>query len=413
MLITISKKRILFIFFIVVLYICQFRVALHQGYIIFPLEVILIFFMWMWSSKQKKILYKLTWIYILFILYRLMSVFFSEGPLGSVKLLIYSEFGMLLLCHFFVKDIMGGEIIKFIRNVGVVLSILGVYEFVTHSSIFVNLISVESKVFIVSSLGSSSARIRTIFMHPVICGVYTVIFWLAVLYFPYKNKWINYTAKVAIIISLLGTQSRSSWLSFVIVNIMFLLLKKKLLIMKVSKNFIYQFLFIILVSFIGIIFFKNAFAQEIEVLSSRLFNMFNTEHIGVYNRLGMITLGIRTWISSGLLNKLFGNGRDFAINLLKRNPIRGWSVAVDNQYVTILLDYGLVGILFFILLLVRVTLYTIKNDNPVNRCCGLAILSMFISAFFYDMFTWITITFIFCLLICVMQDDNVKDNTVT
>ena len=110
----------------------------------------------------------------------------------------------------------------------------------------------------------------------------------------------------------------------------------------------------------------------------------------------MIRNGLKDFDSWEVFPKMFGKGYAYAFTLLQRKSIRGWKGAVDNTYLTILLDYGLIGIsylLFFIIFAFR----RIFKPDLVCRVCGLGLLSVFISGFFYDMFYWFTPNFLIAL----------------
>ena len=117
----------------------------------------------------------------------------------------------------------------------------------------------------------------------------------------------------------------------------------------------------------------------------------------------MITLGINNWIQSNNMHRLFGYGADYAIELLRSHAIRGWTKAVDNSYITILLNYGIVGLGLFLLFLIISIKNFVVSDNKLVKMSSLIVISIYISAFFYDIFGWFTCTMCFSLFL-LLQD---------
>ena len=104
--------------------------------------------------------------------------------------------------------------------------------------------------------------------------------------------------------------------------------------------------------------------------------------------------------------KSFGSGNGYAYDFLLTHPIRGWNGAVDNQYLTVLMDFGLVGIVFLFSLIYYAFKKTISSENEINQLCALCLLAMFISGFFYEMFSWIFVTLLFCLFFCILEKNT-------
>ena len=60
--------------------------------------------------------------------------------------------------------------------------------------------------------------------------------------------------------------------------------------------------------------------------------------------------GIERYLTLSFGGKLFGKGSGAAFSLLQNNSINGWTTAVDNTYISTLLDYGFIGLFFLILI---------------------------------------------------------------
>lgn len=401
---TINYKKACIVCFFILIIFFQFRMAGKQGYIVLPLEIFLGLILYkkernFYSHKNKEIA-----IYFFFIIYRIfITLLMKNGDIYLVRNIFYQELGMLFLCNIISQNIISINCISAMRNVGFLLSGIGLYEFLTKTSVFMKFITVESKIIMQSALGTASARVRTIFIHPIICAVYTTIFWLCLLHKPYKIKWVNVFAGGCILLSLVGTQSRSSWIAFLAVTLIFCVKKlccKKIVIKR--KEIVSVISIIIILLLLGY-FLRDNIINVVEVVTKRWMNGLDANHAATFTRVSMIKRGWNDWKSAGGGRKFLGAGFGYALKLLKSHSIRGWDTAVDNQYISILLDYGLVGLIFFLYLIFSVMKKTVLTENDAVQFWGLCILSMCISTFFYEMFSWITVMMLFCICLCMFD----------
>lgn len=408
---TINKKIVLFELFVVIMFICQFRLAEKQGYILFPLEICIVCLYFFWNKHKLRVPSTPILLYLFFIVYRIIfSFIMSGGDIKSVKALFYKELGMIFLCWFLTERYSSISIIRKIKNFGFIMSIFGCYEFVTHSAVFMKFITVESRMYMRVNLGTAEMRVRTVFLHPTICGVFMTLAWLCVLFIPYRKRWLNYVAKITIFLCLLGTQSRSNWIAFFIINLLYIWRKyKKKGISLEKRNIIQAAVLLILALIIAVIF--NEYIKNIyQLVINRWIAGMDSNNAGNYNRVTMIKMGLQEWTNLGIPEKIFGSGSGYAKAFLLKHPIRGWSAAVDNQYLTVLLDFGLLGLILLLWIGGYIFKIVILDDNEIDQLCGLGLLSMFISAFFYEMFSWITITLMFSLFLSLIDKDSSIEN---
>lgn len=411
--VTINKKIVLFEVFIIIMLFCQFRLAEKQGYILFPLEICIVCLFFFWNKRKLKVPTKAVLLYLFFIIYRIIcSLIMSGGEINNIKSIFYKELGMLFVCWFLIEGYSKISIIKKIRNFGFVMAILGCYEFVTHSAVFMKVVAVESRMYMQINIGTSSMRVRSIFLHPTICGVFMTLAWLCVLFMPYKKNWLNYLAKITIFLCLLGTQSRSNWIAFVIINLLYIWKKYKKKGISFEKKDIVRAVILLVTTLIIAIIFNEYIRNIYQLVINRWIAGLDSNNAGNYNRVTMIKMGLEEWINFGIPEKIFGAGSGYAKAFLLKHPIRGWNSAVDNQYLTVLLDFGLLGLIFFLCLAGYIFRKVMVDDNEINQLCGLSLLSMFISTFFYEMFPWITVTLIFSLFLCIIEKSSMGDNSL-
>ncbi len=401
--IVINKRMILFELFVVIMFFCQFRMEMRQGYILLFLELSIGCIYWLWKSKRLKQFTPLFLTYLFFITYRIVLSLMISGE--GIKSIFYKELGMLFLCTLMLGENTKIDVIKRVRDFGFINALLGCYEFFTHSSIFLPYIAVKSRMF-TQSLGTYRTRVQSVFMHPIICGVFMVVVWLCVLFFPYRKQLLNYLARISIFLCLLGTQSRSSWIAFVLVNTIYIIKKRKGKGIRLKKSNVAQACAVVFLTLIIVIIFNEYIKHICQIVVSRWMSGMNSNDAGNYNRVTMIKMGIQEWMKLGIGKKIFGSGNGYAYTFLFNHPIRGWSGAVDNQYLTVLLDFGLVGFMMLIFMIAYILKKIFTCGDNINQLCGLSILSMFISGFFYEMFSWITVSLLFCLFLCILEQEN-------
>lgn len=400
---TINRRVFLFELFVIIMFFCQYRIARKQGYILFFLEISIGCICWLWSAKKNVSIPKVLLIYMSLVVYKIIiTLIVSSGGMENAKNILYKELGMLFLCYFLIEECSGLAIIKRIREFGFFTSLLGCYEFVTHSNVFLRYITVESRMYI-QTLGTAKTRVQTVFMHPTICGVFMMLSWLCILFIPYRKTWINYLAKFSIILCLLGTQSRSTWIAFVMINIFYIWKKYKGKNIHINKRTIFHICILGVIGLIISIFFIDSISGVVQVVVNRWLDGLDSNNGANYNRVTMIKMGIKEWMNLGVGRKIFGSGNGYAYRFLQNHPIRGWNGAVDNQYLTILMDFGLVGIVLLLSLTYYVFKKSVSSNNEIDQLCAMCLLAMFISGFFYEMFSWIFITLLFCLFFCILE----------
>ena len=94
----INRKVFLFELFAVIMFLCQYRIAKKQGYILFFLEISIGFICWLWSTKKKVLISKYLFVYMALIIYKIiLTLLVSGGSIENAKNILYKELGMLFL----------------------------------------------------------------------------------------------------------------------------------------------------------------------------------------------------------------------------------------------------------------------------------------------------------------------------
>lgn len=399
---------ILFILFLFIsIFVIDYIMLNKIGYFLLLLELMILVLCIINSGSIER---HFSWKRNIFLVLALYQIVFSyiENTNNinlSINTIYYRELGMILAVSACVIRIEKRKIIFFLRNIGIILSIVGCYEYFSKTSLFYQYILNKDKMYGIVSLGTSNARVRTIFIHPIICAVYTTIFWLILLYFPLKNKWMDMFAKIVILVCLIGTQSRSSWISFFLVTLLYIWDTKKIGIVIKKKDLI-RWGIIVFSTLIFILFSSDKLIETINWVWRRFAEGLDSKNVSNFQRVIMIHNGIQEWNSWGIWNKLVGQGSGYAYLYLRRHPIFGWTRAVDNQYLTLLMDSGLIGCGLYLAIVVGSFYDFVCAKDKINKICNLVIISVFISSFFYEMLGWEICTVVFCLFISIGNDNK-------
>lgn len=400
------QKKDVYILLLMILFVAVFTanyvMTSRIGAVVLPAEALVLGLSIIFSGRIRNCFNWKSSLFLILSIYRIISsgIMSLSSDAIYIRNIIYKELGMVLAVCVCVDCIKKERFIYLFRNIGIVLSLIGCYEYAFKISVFYRYVLNDTKIYMINNFGTSNARVRTIFLHPIICGVYTTAFWIILLYYPLKNKYLDLSVKIVTVICLIGTQSRSSWVSFAVVTIVYILAEKNKDI-SISINGFVRYCVTAFICVLLLMFFYDKLYEIILSVWRRLADGLNSGNASNYNRVIMIQNGIREWSTWGIIDKLTGKGNGYALRYLQSHSILGWTTAVDNQYLSLLLNSGLIGVFMYIAMANGVFYEFIKNKNSLNRACNLIILSMFLSSFFYEMLSWEICMIIFCIFMAI------------
>lgn len=190
-------------------------------------------------------------------------------------------------------------------------------------------------------------RYSFFFIHPNVFGMY--VFWtIAMFFYVYYNK-IGIRAYLASIIIALFIlyfpNSRTSAIEIILLSVMTFLSKKKMSF----KWLPYAFMFIIIISTLGIFFIYNPIIAKLDNCLNTRISMANV----IYNNYNIHLFG----------NNITGGTPITYIN----NRYLSSVTIIDSSYYSLLLNYGIIAYILFIYAMICVIKYT-KNelDNVDN-----------------------------------------------
>ena len=406
-----ATRGILFFIFVFSVAYTRYRISENVGDVMVVVESLLIALALLLCRREEKSFSISFFVYLVFMITRLADSFYLTGGIkGEAKVLVYRELGAAI---FLMLIMTYSSRIKFyilLRNIGIINALFGCIEYLMRTCWFSRFITVMNHKYMLQNMLTDKWRVRTVFLHPLVCAVFTLITWVLLIYMPCKNRWIQIVSQIAVVICLIGTKARSSWVSFAIVSALIIVVRQIKGRIEVSRSAIYRLFFITVLITLTMIFFWDNIYRLFGVVSSRLMSATSLSDVGRYNRVTMFKVGLNEFNKASTKNKILGFGPDYAINMLKAHPIRGWNKAVDNTYVSVLLNYGLLGLILHLGILLLSISNMLRTKSHISEMCAVGVISIFVSAFFYEMYSWFTVTVCFIMLLLGQTDSYYKDN---
>ena len=287
------------------------------------------------------------------------------------------------------------------RNFVSFFSLLGLFEIVTHNQFYSKWITslvAKNNFQIYGNISLADYRTTLIFYHPYFYSVILVIFLICLLYIPFKNKFFQISFFILGIINLLFTQTRASWISFLIVLLLFLTKNNK----RESRyiNLIKLMLIILL-----IILFTNYIVNAIpglpESMNKIIYSRINVLFNGNIDQASGARLGQLNLIqhNNTFALKLIGGGENYAINILQIYPVNGWNLSIDNQYLMTYMDYGLIGLSIYLIFVFNSFKYFFKTTSKLDNAIALSLISILISSIFFSTYKQSEINYLMFILI--------------
>ncbi|BCJ97362.1 O-antigen ligase family protein [Anaerocolumna chitinilytica] len=294
------------------------------------------------------------------------------------------------------------DVLLFFRNIGIVISLLCLPEAITGVHFIAN--------FLGKQLGSTTARVVSIFNHPIICGCFLVITLILIIVYPLKKYSYQIILVSIILVAIVLTQSRSAWLATAISLLAYFVRFHK---NKINKKYlIYTCVFIGLIVTGTRIFNHNLFFVIWSFIYNRLNGSFEAGE-GHIVRIEIILNAVDYW-KENIFSFIFGNGKNYGLLFMKNNPIHKfgtftWDSAVDNQYITLIFETGIIGLLFIInIILINVKRFVRANkEDKEGIAVSLCLIGNSVCLFFFEGFNYPVLVLVFLIMIFI-GDDNAR-----
>ena len=150
------------------------------------------------------------------------------------------------------------------------------------------------------------------------------------------------------------TYTRNTWLAFAFGLAIYVWKEKK---QKIKSKILLYMMAVLLCLFLIVILFPEVWLPVIENIIERSTQAKLTTSTYLYGgvRGYTVTFGVQYILKNWKQYLFLGGGNGFALMWLKENPYglyKEWDAAIDVQYVTVLMDTGIIGLAFIIILIV-------------------------------------------------------------
>ena len=361
-----------------------------------------IVFLMIYKRKKRSCLNKMLRQYYFFVLYCMLNTIIYLGITGfKSNIYIKTQLVEMLLLAFAASYLTayyanGSHMIKLVKKVSWVLMIAGVVEEITKFNI-TRFIGNEDYV---SQYLVKDGRIISIFSHPIGYAIVLTFFFLIALYFPYKSRNKQMTYIILILINLLCTKTRMAMIAVVISAIIYWM-KNKSFSERFSgkigytKNSLIYLVMIVLLGGCCIGIFHSKLELFVDSIVYRMVQMFTGSEQGI--RFGVIANYFSGLNENSIFEIVFGKGTGYASYYMIANPIYywndmgdkvAWANTTDNMYITILMNYGVVGLFLFLRVLISAIKKIIVETDKYVLFGYSGIIALFFDLFFFEGLYW-------------------------
>ena len=293
---------------------------------------------------------------------------------------IFIQYLIIYTClKFTIVNINAEKLLIFLRNFGLVLSALCLVEALSKQHIWASILG--------KGLTEGSARVVGLFNHPIVCSCFLLITLILTIVFPIRKKIAQVVAMIGIVLAIILTQSRSAWIATVVILFIYLL---KFHTHRINRSYlIYGMLAVGIAFLVSIALGYNVGAEIVRFISTRIQGSLEAGE-GHIVRIEIILNSFEYW-KSHIGNLFFGRGKNYGLLFLKYNPIKKfgtftWTAAIDNQYITLIHETGLVGLIliFYIIALAFKRFIKSNKIDSIQVAVSLCLIGNAICMFFYE-----------------------------
>ncbi len=392
-----SEKDVSLVFFalvlIIIAYVCN-QAWIALGLSLFFMVVIL-------KYKDWKIQIKLGLNTILlcgYLVYTFFATMLSSSYLEEFHVLGLKKISYMVLVFFvFVCMLNNIRVDKFVdltRKFALVIVVMCFIEAVLRFPVWEYILTLSINDYVSGMIGTSSYRIVGIFKHPIMCAVFLSIALIILVRTPSKNTLKKSIFIVLAIFGLVATKSRSviiaTMVSFLLLFVYDRLFVKKNFRKKrkISRSVLISIP--ILAIFLGTFIYitKDSILQNTLNLYERFVTMLDAGDAGGdIIRVETMKASFE-YFSDRPIDCIVGKGVYASQKFLKNNPIvKGtwqWTAGIDNQYITIVFESGLFGIIMLLIMHIRQFKLIFQKRSETLITYGLIIVMYLVSAFFYE-----------------------------
>ena len=356
--------------------------------------------------NKISIVYVLFWIY--YILISIISYIIGNRQLDITKIatLIVNVLIIISIAILIPPTVRDKEkLLIYLRNFGIIMCFIGIIEFITKNSFFYNIILVEAKNWQFNLFGTDKFRIFTMFLHPIVYAMFLLtVFWINY-YYREKNIYLFWIIQLLIVFNLYATQSRSSWIALIIIIIINKIISINEKDNKIQKSRKKHKIIAGFLIFILLVIFKERIIEIFINIYERFylaFDITNSEGSRI-QRLGAIS-NILRFCTDNIGLAFIGGGVGYNNIFMIKNPIYIGFEYVDNQYFSLILNCGIIGLVLFFSPIIMLLINKSFRKSKINKTLFLALLSIYICIFFYEGLSWHTTLFLNSIFIFMVTN---------
>lgn len=293
---------------------------------------------------------------------------------------------------------------KMILSIIVISALYGIIEALVSYNVFEQYFVAD---YIRGYYGTALYRIASIFMHPIVCGQVLLIgFWFVAFFY---DKWKRVSCLIIIALGIYFTKSRSIW-GGLIFSIAILVLVKMIeffLKHRIQKRKLLYIPFTMV--FVYFLYKIGMFDTIINSIYERILAASGSTSELARQSMSMYTINYMIHDAS-MLQRLFGYGMDSSKSWIYKSGafVKAYD-AIDNSYLTVMYEFGLVGLLTIAILIVRKIIECFcknKSTTKLNSASIMAIVACAIPLYFYDFYGWLPIYFLFTYCVVSSKTSN-------
>ena len=403
MIITISKKKLcdavycFITMFVILLNIYAYYIGSRVPRTFAYLLIICLFLMYLGSSKTCTRKYKIS----------LLLVSISFIVISINGMILYGNYswlsstGLYILMHYSTYLLLGAILASEVQQ----------ENRITIYKLLLLFIVISAIIPLIVPGTNYGKRAYSIFKHPIIFAQYTIIGILISRFYCQALP-----TKIAVFIllaySLLTTYARSGWIGLACI-LLLVLFSKKNFSMNLPKKKLVRIVVVSLVALLICVFSFQKIIQAYIMIHSLIELRFSgtMNSLSATQRLGTIMYFLQNF---KLDEFIFGKGYGASsLSMLNTKITLENFSTTDNQYVSIIYDFGVVGFMWILALFkMVVTSYfqSVKqNDHERNFLC-LSIMSLLIGAFFFEITGWPNLSpLLFIFIGMLYQLNHLKD----
>lgn len=379
-------------------FICKKRIEIHVNT---PYLILFSFFIFIFGST------------LINHLYRMENLYFEKIVLLSVCIFLIPS-----CVVFFATDnkFLHG-FFRIFRGLIIASCFGGIYDFVTRNFWYEFIIQHPTAVDNFHNYchpdGLSAYRLTLIFYHPIFYSVILFVFIVYAVYFPVKNIFLGCLEMMVLLSNLILTHSRTGIAITGMFFVFYFVRHRKHLKDYKRQAVILGVLSIILLTILLVTYPSLAYE-----LFQKIFRRIISTRNGFWGNVRMNNWKLvrDMWKEGNILQVFFGGGYLSGFTYLQSHPLalsseKSWSGAIDNQYLTFLMDYGIVGTLLFFSYILAIcrSLYHAVIREEEFLCC--TVLGICISGLTYEFIGYNHVFFMF-LILSGMLIDSKEDHQI-